>query len=294
MSRFSLEQSGISYIRSGPQDSKVALVCVHGWACQATDYTYLFTELNKTVPLKFQAVAVDLPGHGKSSTKSYPVASISAFAEAVNAVANELGFLEIVLVGHSMGMRVVLEAWQQTLATTATSIVKGVIFLDGSHYKFRKSLFAFDKADPRSKNLNAEEVKEKIAEAFSQMFSSRTPPEFQASTLAHAKSIDAEYNESMRQSHISYDYERLDDVLAEMGKASIPLLNLQATHIDEQNQRIPLKQGEVTQWMRFLQEKVPQAQQFVIPGSSHFLHVDDPAGVARRIMEFVDGLDERF
>ena len=288
--RSGTSQNGVTYIACGPQDSRLALVCVHGWACQATDYSYVFNKLLKQ-DLDFQALAVDLPGHGNSSTAKYPVASMSAFAEAIVALVNELEIPEVVLVGHSMGVRVVLEAWNQSLTAAAgRPNVKALVFLDGSHYKFRKSLFAFDSADPRSNNLTQEEKAAKMTETFTQMFSARTPSEFQASTLAHVKNINVDYNRAMRGSHIAYDYDRMDDVLEELGKSGTPLLNLQSTNVDGENQRVPLTSGELSRWMQFLWDKVPQVKQVVVEDSGHFPQVDQPEVVARRIREFVGGL----
>ena len=275
----------INYIACGPEKSKTGVICVHGWACQASDYKYLFDELVKH-GISFQAIAISLPGHRGSSTNSYPAASIPAFAKAVTTFINELEIPKVILCGHSMGVRVILETWQQ-IQSSGKPNVKGLVFLDGSHYKFRKSLFAFDSGDARSKSLSQEQRAEKIAEAFTRMFSPKTPPDFQASTIAHVKALDPEYNKAMRDSFIRYDYERMDDVLEEVGKAGLPVLNLQATNVDEENQRIPLKPGEDSRWMRFVREKVPQVKMVVVGESMHFPHVDQPVEVTGRVREFL-------
>ena len=262
---------------------------MHGWACQATDYEYVFKELLRS-DLDFQAIAISLPGHGGSSTESYPVASMSYFAGAVLDVLRELTIESIVLVGHSMGLRVVLEAWTQAKAAKQPN-VDGIVFLDGSHYKFRQSLFAFDSADARSKDLSREERAEKMAEAFTRMFSSQTPQAFRESTLTHVRGMNPEFNGDMRKSHINWDYERMDEVMEQLGKLGLPVMNLQASNVDEQNQRVPLKPGEVTRWMEFVQKMIPQVKQYVVEGSGHFPHVDQTAEVAKRILGFMRSLD---
>lgn len=282
-------QEGIAYIACGPQGSQLGVVFIHGWACRASNFTYLFTELFKT-NLNFHAIAVDLPGHGQSSTKSYPKPRMRAFADAVLAVVNELDISNIVLVGHSMGLRVILEAWSQAQSVGRPQ-VEGLVFLDGSHYKFRTSLFAFDSGNARSKALTQEEKAEKMAEAFKRMFSTRTPADFQESTLAHVRNLNPYFNVDMRQSHVSYDYERMDDVLEDIGKAGTPVLSLQATNVDEQNQRVSLRPRERSRWMEFVQEMIPQARQSVIEESMHFVMVDQPAEVAKKLIEFVNGLE---
>ena len=292
----------IASIAAGPVKSKINLLCIHGWACQASDFTYLFTSLLQTHDLQFQVLSIDLPGHGKSHTKFYPQAGIEAFAAAVLDFISDMELDNVILMGHSMGVRVILETFLQSQksaagqpsqagdATTADDTpISGLVFLDGSHYKFRKSVFNFDSGNERSKLLSDEEKKEGMAEAFRTMFSPKTPQDFQESTIAHVKGMGLEYNSAMRQSFINYDYERTDDALEAVGKIGIPVLNVQATSVDEKNERVPLKAGEVSRWMKHVEERVSQVKQAVVLESSHFPHVDQPAEVAKAVRGFAEG-----
>ena len=67
---------------------------------------------------KFRCAALDLPGHGGSG---------AALASAVNVVRQQTGTRAAILVGHSMGCRVVTEAVLQSRAGVA-----GVVYVDGS------------------------------------------------------------------------------------------------------------------------------------------------------------------
>jgi pimeloyl-ACP methyl ester carboxylesterase len=82
-----------------------AIVLVHGWCC---DLTY-WEKQWATFAEKYTVVSIDLAGHGRSGLrrKSW---TMSAFGEDVVAVVKKLGLSEIVLVGHSMGGSVILEA----------------------------------------------------------------------------------------------------------------------------------------------------------------------------------------
>ena len=288
--RAGTSKHGIAYIACGPQNSKLGVICVHGWGCQATDYTYLFTELLKE-DITFRAIAVNLPGHGSSKTAPCPVPSMSTFADATLRLVNELEIPELVLVGHSMGVRVILEGWKQAQAAGKPT-VKGIVFLDGSHYKFRISLLAGESNDTGGSSLSQEEKAEKLAEAFKNMFSVRTPVDFQESTLAHVRSLDPKYGTDWRQSHVRYDYEQMDGVLEELGQSGTPVLNLSATYVDDANRRIPVKPGEMSRWMILLHEMIPHAQQFVVEDSLHFPHVDQPAEVARRMLDFLEKINQ--
>jgi pimeloyl-ACP methyl ester carboxylesterase len=82
-----------------------ALVLVHGWSC---DRGYWKEQIEYLAP-QYQLVLVDLAGHGASGLgrKDYTMA---AFGEDVAAVVDRLGLKSVVLVGHSMGGDVVVEA----------------------------------------------------------------------------------------------------------------------------------------------------------------------------------------
>ncbi|KAK5172033.1 uncharacterized protein LTR77_003670 [Saxophila tyrrhenica] len=280
-----VSSSGIHYISCGPQDTGPTLLCVHGWACRSADFLYVFDEFIKH-DSDFRAIALDLPGHGSSSTEHYPTAGVDSFARAVLDLMDELSLEKIVLAGHSMGVRIVLETWQQAMSAERPQ-VQGLCFLDGSHYKFRKSLFAFDSGDARSASLTDEEKHEKMAEAFDRMLSSATPKDFREAAIDHVKAIDLQYSEDMRKSFIQYDYDRTDDVMENLGKADMPILSIQATDVDEENQRRMLQEGKDSRWMQFVCTKVPQAKMAVVPQSGHFPHVDRPQIVAAHLKDLM-------
>lgn len=280
----------IAYIAAGPQNSRLNLICIPGWACQASDYTYLFTSLLKFENLAFQVWSIDLPGHGKSHTKLYPQSGIDTFAKAVLDFIQDMELEQAVLMGHSMGVRVILEGYLRSRQESGGSKISGLVFLDGSHYKFRKSQFNFDAGNEKSKNLTDEEKKEGMAEAFRTMFSDKTPLEFRESTIEHVKGIDLRYNQAMRKSFIEYDYDHTDDSLEAVGRAGLPVLNVQSTRVDEKNERVPLEPEEVSRWMQHVEEKVPEVKQVVVSDASHFPHVDQPDEVAKAVKGFVDRL----
>lgn len=82
-----------------------ALVFVHGWSCDLKYWEKQWAPFAE----KYTVVSIDLAGHGRSglNRKSW---TMSAFGEDVVAVVKKLGLTEIVLVGHSMGGSVILEA----------------------------------------------------------------------------------------------------------------------------------------------------------------------------------------
>ena len=82
-----------------------ALVFIHGWNC---DRSYWSAQL-PVFASTHQVVAIDLAGHGDSGVNRVEW-SMANFGADVAAVANRLQLEEIILVGHSMGGPVALEA----------------------------------------------------------------------------------------------------------------------------------------------------------------------------------------
>jgi pimeloyl-ACP methyl ester carboxylesterase len=82
-----------------------AIVLVHGWSCNRTYWKGQFAHLAKSRRI----VAIDLAGHGASGLGRQRY-TIQAFGADVKAVVDALALRRVVLVGHSMGGPVALEA----------------------------------------------------------------------------------------------------------------------------------------------------------------------------------------
>lgn len=91
-------------IHSTVQGEGRTIIFVHGWTCDDSSW-------EGQVPAfihDFRVVTLDLPGHGKSESPARAQDfSVDLFAAAVEAVRAELGADKVVLVGHSMGAGVI-------------------------------------------------------------------------------------------------------------------------------------------------------------------------------------------
>jgi pimeloyl-ACP methyl ester carboxylesterase len=85
-----------------------ALVFVHCWSCDGS----FWDAQVKHAAAKHQVVTIDLGGHGRSGTGRAEW-TIPAFAGDVMAVVKKLGLQKVVLIGHSMGGPVIVEAARQ-------------------------------------------------------------------------------------------------------------------------------------------------------------------------------------
>ena len=100
-----ISADGISIAYEVRGEGEPALVFVHGWCC---DRSYW----NKQLPHfaeKYKVVSIDLAGHGESGLDRKEW-TMGAFGEDVVAVINKLDLDQAVLIGHSMGGPVILEA----------------------------------------------------------------------------------------------------------------------------------------------------------------------------------------
>lgn len=80
---------------------------VHGWACRRSHWAGQLSLLANFG----EVLALDLPGHGDSAQIAPQTATIAGFAEELAAlVAEQQGGREVILLGHSMGGAVTLEA----------------------------------------------------------------------------------------------------------------------------------------------------------------------------------------
>jgi pimeloyl-ACP methyl ester carboxylesterase len=98
----------------------VAVVLIHGWMC---DRSYWDAQIPHLAD-HYRVVAIDIGGHGQSgmAREGWP---LSAYARDVAAVVDHLGLDPVLLVGHSMGGPVALEA-----STLLGDRVLGVVGVD--------------------------------------------------------------------------------------------------------------------------------------------------------------------
>jgi pimeloyl-ACP methyl ester carboxylesterase len=110
-------------VRGEAEAGEPALVFVHCWGC---DRTYWREQLD-VFAADYRVVAMDLAGHGESGTgrESWKILDLAGDVEAV---ADALGLERMILIGHSMGGPVALEA-----ARRMPGRVIGVVAVDTLH-----------------------------------------------------------------------------------------------------------------------------------------------------------------
>jgi pimeloyl-ACP methyl ester carboxylesterase len=139
---------GVTLFYTHRGDGPVSLVFIHGWACNSGFWS---AQMDALAP-DYRVVALDLPGHGRSGADRGEW-SLPGLGADVKTVADALGLRRVILVGHSMGGPVALEA-----ARLMPDRVIGVVGVDTLHdadFKWdpalwRQTLQSFEKDFPAS------------------------------------------------------------------------------------------------------------------------------------------------
>jgi pimeloyl-ACP methyl ester carboxylesterase len=138
----------IHYVSEGK--GKDAIVLVHGWTCNLTNWHGQIPELSK----RARVIALDLPGHGLSD-KPDTTYSMDFFADAIDAVMKDAGVEHAVLIGHSMGTPVVRQFYRKyPQKTLALVIVDGALRPFGT--KEQREQFAAPLRGPNYKEAGAQ------------------------------------------------------------------------------------------------------------------------------------------
>lgn len=90
---------------AGAERGDPTIVLVHGFGCDSTVFEPQIAHLSR----RLRVLALDLPGHGRSGDgrKTW---TMEAYGDDVRAACDAIGASQVVLVGHSMGGPVILEA----------------------------------------------------------------------------------------------------------------------------------------------------------------------------------------
>lgn len=263
--------ANIAHTRGGK--GSPPFVFVHGFGCARSDWDAQVGHLQP----RHETVAVDLGAHG-SSPSTAEHAFIETHGRDVAALINELKLATSILVGHSMGCRVVIEA-----ALAAPEKVVGLILVDGSRL-----------GTPGS-NVH-ETTRQQIADVgygafirplFVAMFSPAYDKAKAEVIIARAVARPAEICGALFADISRWDAEKMD---AALDRAHAPLMLIQTTYQDERRQRRSLTAGQSTPYLDFVKAKVPAARIEVIAGTGHFPQLETPAAVNALLDSFVRGL----
>ena len=235
------------------------LVFVHGLSCDSSDWSRQL----KAFQSDYQCLTVDLRGHGNSHAHGGPL-DIETHASDVNQVLRSLNISNAVLVGHSMGTRVIAAA-----AVQAPEGVGGLVFVDGSIQGRGQPLQAARDV------VKAIEQEESIAvfarNMFSMMFTSHSDTALQERIIHRATQMDPGRLVEQLRVMMMWDAGRSEAVLSQL---AVPLTLLQTTTVGTDRKRRALSAGDRSQYLEAVQRLVPHATAHIIPDCGHFAQIE--------------------
>jgi pimeloyl-ACP methyl ester carboxylesterase len=241
---------------------------VHGFLCSHEDWRFQLKELKNS----HEVVACDLRGHGKTPGRPHEC-SIEHFGGDVIALANSLELAPFILIGHSMGCRVVLEANR-----IAPERVAGIVLIDGS----RAGSGDPDAAEAAARaHIEKNGYKAWAEDLFRQMFFKSTPASERLVRRAVRQS--AGIGAGLWPRLARWDAATLEPALAAV---RAPVLVIQSTSRNAQGQRAPMQAGQTSPWLDLLGRNLNQVKIEVLPGLGHFAQLEAPERVNRLIAEF--------
>lgn len=250
------------------------LVFVHGVACAHDDW---HAQVDHFCPRQ-RVVACDLRGHG-ASTGDPARCDIETYGADVAALLRALDLPPAVLVGHSMGARVVLQAY-----VDAPQRVAGLVLVEGSRV---------GTGDPQ---VAEEAVRQQIRAVgyptflrgvFADMFLEGSDPDVRERIVGRALALPEPIGAALIPRFIGWDARSLEAALA---KVAVPLLVIQSTYTNPERVRAPLEPGASSPWLDLIRQSVPAAQIEVVSGAGHFVMVEQPHAVNQRLETFVTRL----
>jgi pimeloyl-ACP methyl ester carboxylesterase len=249
------------------------LILVHGLACTLEDWDAQVRGLSP----RFRCAALDLPGHGGSAIPA--TVSIATMAEAVNTVKDLIGSRRAILIGHSMGCRVIMEAFQQSPIN-----IVGLVFIDGSFVGGGDPVAAIKKAKDAIDRVGIDAFTQRF---FNDMFLEGSDFKLRKRLAARAQGVNAGFREKLFLDLVRWDQYNAKDVLKGI---TIPALVLQSTFLDADLKRAPIRTGMTTPWMDLVASLVQKSEAKIIPGAGHFAMIEAAPAVNHEIQTFATHL----
>ena len=260
----------LRYVRVGA--GAPALVFVHGFGCSRTDWD---AQLAHFAPAHV-CVACDLRGHGETPGRAED-SSIETYGADVAALLGALELPPAVLVGHSMGCRVVLQA-----ALDAPQRVAGLVLIDGS----RLATGDAGAAEASAKQaIAASGGYARFSQGlFEGMFIDSSDPALRRRVLERANVLPQAIGAALFPRMVAWDAAKVEGALS---AAQQRLLVIQSTYLNSERLRRPLSPGQSTPALDFLRARRPDARIEIVSGVGHFAQLEAPDAVNALIAEFV-------
>ena len=247
------------------------LFFVHGFACDGSDWRAQADVLAATNTV----VTCDLPGHGERPTAA-PEYTIAAFGAAVVRALEDLALPPTILIGHSMGCRVVLEA-----ARLRPDAVAGLVLVDGSRIGAGDPVAA-ERA--MADELSGAGYQRFVRQFFESMFVPSSDPALARMMTERALRVSPTVGRALMTDVAGWD---AGEVVSALAAVRVPLLAIQSTTMGTARHRVSLQPGLDSPWLDLICVNVPTAGAVELAGAGHFPQIERADDVTTLIAEFL-------
>lgn len=248
------------------------LVFVHGFSGDHGDWDAQIAHFSP----RFATLAVDLPGHGGRPLPAIP--SVESLADALCDDVDQLGPRTLVLIGHSLGCRVILEAFARLRGR-----VRAMVLIDDHSMVGKDRDRAADHFEAALASVGFAEM---IEPAFAGMFGPDSDARLRDRIVARAKTVDPAFAGTLIPSGIRWEA-RVPAVLAAI---DVPMMIVQCTNLDEELNWQFLEPGSKPDWVSQVEARVPSVRFELVAGAGHFVQIEAADRVNRLIESFVSSL----
>src|SRR5579859_126164 len=162
------------------------VIFIHGLGCDQTDWQGQIDTLSG----RFHCVSFDLPGHGHSANPAeLGIAPLARVLASLIARYQDRG---CILVGHSLGCRLILEASSQ-LSQTLLESIAGVAFLEQSLVAGSDAAAVATAVERLGMRVDAVGIQEFLRPAFAAMFLPGADPELKKRVLERADRMEPRF-----------------------------------------------------------------------------------------------------
>lgn len=268
------------------EDSAPLWLLIHGLGCAP----FTMEPLLAAVPEGHPRHLADL--YGSAPELWRPDQPIPAALTTIEAVATALWQqlpspppARLVLVAHSWGCRIALE-----MLRTRPGAIAGIVLLDGSRQvpdallgqpqQARQAVLERLQGEPPDPCRLRRFLESFVAQCF---ITGLTPDPIRIQVSAAMGRLPDAWMAASFAAVATWEATALRPALDTLAARRVPLLAIQATGLDGNQQRQPLERLEQSDWIRLLLQRCPEGESWLAPPCGHLLPLEQPDAVVERI-----------
>lgn len=271
--------SDVTIFSEGSGQGTPILVFIHGWCAASTDWRYQCAHFQSS----HRVVTCDLRGHG-ASKDIVDGLDVQTCAADVLRLIEKHALSPVILVGHGMGCRVVLDAVRR-----GPDAVMGVVLIDGDRHVAGDPELAVREAQARYAATGFGQFRDTL---FKGMFPDGTRSTHKAEIIERAGRVPDSIAEAYWCSILRWDAAAVEGALKAL---HVPLLVLQSTYLTARYKHFAVDPRMMTPWLEVIGRLVPTVRIQIIGATGHFPMLDEADAVNRCITTFLaDATFRRF